>query len=124
MTKDLLSPGLVVRIVVSDPFELTERAIEAEVVTSGIAADAPDKLSVLFRAHEPIQFHGRSWEYLVGRSAVAMRDLSDLATNVIVDAAIVAVPNARVTATNPLDLSWWRGGLAIRGSVSKKELKP
>lgn len=120
MTPVPLPPGLPVEILVSEPFELGVRPIEATVVTSGVAADAPGILSVLVRLRDPIQFRGVSWEYLVARPTKASRDLSEVATNSTVDSAMTGVPNHRATSSDPLDLSWWRGGLAMLGSMSKR----
>jgi hypothetical protein len=115
-----LPVGLLVEILVSDPFEIGVRPLEATVVTSGVAADAPGVLSVLLRLRDPIQFRGVHWEYVVARPTRASKDLSEVATNSTVDSAMTGVPQAKATSSDPLDLSWWRGGLAMLGSISKR----
>jgi len=119
MTPVTLRPGLSVEILVSEPFELSVRPIKATVVTSGVAADSPGVLSVLLRLNDPIQFREISWEYLVARATKTSMDLSGIANNSTVDAAMTGIPQQRATSPDPLDISWWRGGLAILGSVSK-----
>lgn len=115
-----LVPGTLVEILVSDPFDLGVRPIDATVVTSGVSMDAPGVLSVLLKLKDPIQFHGASWGYVVARPINASRDLSEVATDSSVDSTITGVPNDRATSAEPLDLSWWRGGLAMLGSVLKR----
>lgn len=118
MKTSILAPGMKVKILVSEPFELGGRALDAKVVVSGFAKDAPGMLSVLLRLHESIQVAGKTWEYLVARPTNASRDLSEIAVDAEVDCAITGVPPLRVSGSDPLDLSWWRGGLALRGSLS------
>jgi hypothetical protein len=119
MTPTFLPSGSIVEVLVSEPFELAGRSVEAAVISSGVAADAPGVLSVLLRVREPIQIGGTAWEYFVARPAQS-RNLAEVATRETVEAALTAVPKERATSSSPLDLSWWRGGLAILGSVSRR----
>jgi len=115
-----LPVGLLVEILIAEPFELGVRPLDATVVTSGGAADAPGVLSVLLRLRDPILFRGNTWEYLVARPVKASKALSEVATNSTVGSAMTAVPKDRATSSDPLDLSWWRGGLAMLGSISRR----
>ena len=119
MTPSALPVGLNVRICVSDPFELMARPLEATVVASGVAADAPEVRTVLLRLRTPIDFRAMQWEYLVARPMGSSKDFEDIAANSSVDSALTGVSQERAASSDPLDLSWWRGGLAMLGSISK-----
>ena len=118
-TQGALPAGLLVEIIMSEPFELGSKPITATVVTSGVAHDAPGVLSVLLRLAEPITYRGVQWEYLVARPRRAAKDLHEVATGSTVDSNMTGVAVDRASSPDPLDLSWWRGGLGIIGSISR-----
>jgi hypothetical protein len=107
-------------MLISEPFEFGVGPLEATVVTSGVAANAPGVLSVLLHLRSPIHLRGNSCEYLVARPRMASKDLSEVATNASVESSIVGIPTERVTTSDPLNLSWWRGGIALRGTISRR----
>ena len=115
----ILPPGLSVEIVPSEPYELGSAPINASVITSGEAPDAPGILSVLLRLRAPIVYRGVQWEYLVARPRRAAKDLLEVAMGATIDSSLTAVPGDRASSSEPLDLAWWRGGLGIIGTLSR-----
>lgn len=114
-----VDPTTKVELLISDPFELGGKRLLASTVASGEAPDAEGKLSILLRFDQAVPGRGYLWEYAVARPNRSSHDLSKLLDGEAVDAYLTCISNERAEGATPLDLSWWRGGFGMRGTLSK-----
>ncbi len=95
-------------LVVSDPWEFGEGPFEGHVLE--IENNEADKL--LLHLTSLIQFESQQCEYFVVRPR---EDLSNFITLLEqgkkINCNLTMIPKKRALGPNPLDISWWRGGV-------------
>lgn len=122
-TSDL--KGLPVEITVSDPWEfVTEHGsgpFAAAVVAVGHDTKASSQDLLLLKLVTPISHRGTICEYFVAGERSDRDRLADLLRGKTINCTLTRVSAEHALTNNPVDLSWWRGGIALLGSVQTAE---
>jgi hypothetical protein len=114
--------GSAVSIVVSDPWEFgTEHGtgpFEATIVLIEPDPNPPGRdPAALIQLRTALKFAGTSCEYFVAQPRHEGTSLGDLFHGPL-NCNLTAISSERATGASPLDLSWWRGGVVLLGSMS------
>jgi hypothetical protein len=118
--------GQTIEILISEPWELGEsmswRALVGQIEAIGTgrrsAAGASFDPTIMVRVQEPFAYRDQICEWLVGspryedETASAKSQLADGQTF-----NFVRIPAERAQSSDPLDITWWRGGVALIGKV-------
>ena len=114
--------GSQVDILVSDPWDfVTEHGagpFKAQVLQ--VNDSRPEEQGLLVQLEQPLIDKGVRLEYFVVSPRHADSDLASLARGQILTAAVNHIPPDRLDPT-PFDLSWWRGGVYLIGSVTRPQ---
>jgi hypothetical protein len=119
MTTDSLSSlhGRTITVSISEPWELADAAgtepLLAELSGGVPGADQGGGASILIRLKRPIRHEGVEREYFVAATRHEGDNLLDLLSGKATICNLTAVPEAQARSTAPLDLTAWRGGLAL-----------
>jgi len=117
MTLRLKGKTLLIRL--SDPWDLGESFGWEPLSAVVIATKADDKGgALLVRMKRPFIYKDVRCEYFVAVPRHENFSVADLAVGRPVLCAITRVPEDRLEAEDPFDLSWWRGGVAGIGEVA------
>lgn len=79
----------------------------------------PGEGALLVQLQHPLIYRGIRCEYFVVSPRHEGDDIASLAGGKVLPCGLTQIPADRVDSTNPFDLSWWRGGVALLGSVRK-----
>jgi len=111
--------GMSVAVMVSDPWEFgTAHGVgpfTAKVVKTG--KDESGLLKALLRLDVPIVFEGVRYEFIVAESRAVSHPIEGLAHGSSAFCSMTAISSDQANSSKPLDVSWWRGGGALIGSV-------
>jgi hypothetical protein len=120
MTKAALE-GLEVIIVVSDPWEFGTAhgsgPFLATVLQVGPKHWDSGTDAILLRLETPLVYEGITCEYFIASPRLDGGDIKALARGTEVDCTLTRIPADRAMSANPFDLSWWRGGIGLVGSL-------
>lgn len=115
----VLLTGKTLLIKLSDPWDLGEsfgwRPLAAEVVAARVDDEGG---ALLVRMKSPFIYKDVRCEYFVAAPRHEDSSVEDLTAGRPVLCAITRVPEDRLKAEDPFDLSWWRGGVAGIGEVA------
>ena len=113
--------GLAVDVVVSDPWDLTspEGSVRfpARVMKAATHALGASEERLLLRFREAVKWHGGSYRFFVARHRRGLGLEDDLLAGRPVECSLVAVSEEHAASTDPLDTTWWRGGLAVLATL-------
>ncbi len=116
--------GIEVIIVVSDPWEfLTEHGTGpfiATVIQIGADQYVPGKKAILLQLKNPLIYNGLTCEYFIASPRLEGRNITALATGGEVYCGLTRIPADRAISSDPFDLSWWRGGVALVATLHQK----
>jgi hypothetical protein len=122
----MVDRGLVGRrleVVVSDPWEFGTQHGDhprlAVVVRAGVTANGygGEADALLLRWLEPVVFQGVKCEFFVATARHEAHGLDELERGRNLPVSIIRISSAQAASDAPLDLSWWRGGVALLGDV-------
>lgn len=118
--------GKSVFLELSDPWELGEslewKMLQATVIKQGIQPESdfgPESEAIIIRLKEPFSFKGLNYEYLQGsprHEADSFRALRRKKGSVF--CSFTRIPSGQISSESPFDLSWWRGGGGVIGTLS------
>jgi len=97
---------------VSDPFELAGQTLEVD-----LRLEKPS--AWLVELVDPISIQDTEYRYLVVNARHEGKELGVSKTGKAVPCNMTRIPAARARTDNPCDLSWWRGGHAMIGTIRK-----
>lgn len=107
---------------VSDPWDFgTEHGCGpflAQIIKFGPNPWDPKTRSVFIRLLKPLKYKGETCEYFVASPKLADKRLEDLNDGDKFYCGLTHIPPQHASATNPFDLSWWRGGIALEGTLT------
>lgn len=116
--------GMEVTIVVSNPWEFGTAhgtgPFVGRVLKVGGAEDAPGRYLVLLQLYRPLDYKDVSCEYFIASPRLESGSFDSLAEEAGVDCNLTRIPTDRATSLNPFDLSCWRGGAALLGTLRLK----
>lgn len=107
--------GTAVRLVVSDPWDFVTKN------GSGPFEGRIERLcpnSFLVHLNSSVMNGNRSFQYFIASPRYEKDVVVDLLKAATLHCNLVAIPDDRAHSGNPCDLSWWRGGLSLIGTVS------
>jgi hypothetical protein len=117
--------GLPVEITISDPWEfVTEHGsgpFAATVQAVAQEGSGPSRDLLLLRLATPIHHEGTICEYFVAGERSDRDRWADLLRGKSINCTFTRVPPEQARKGNPVDLTWWRGGVALLGSVRRAE---
>jgi hypothetical protein len=73
--------------------------------------------TILIQLSTPLTIEGTRYEYLIASPRHETGDISQLLQGLEVICGISCIPQERATGSTPFDLSWWRGGIGLIGTV-------
>lgn len=115
----MIKQDLRVNLFVSEPWDYGEGPYCGYIYSVENRTD-----SCLFRLMAPVFFEGQRAEYFVVRPRGKELDLIEvLLLGKRISCNVTMIPTERAIGPNPLDLSWWRGGVALVGDLKKSETK-
>ena len=120
--KGLLGRAAIVKV--SDPWNLGEsiawRPLEATIVQHGTLASGygTESEAIILKVNEPFEFEGTRYAYLVGSPRHEGDTFDGLDDGGEVFCSLARVDQEQVESESPFDMSWWRGGGGIIGSLS------
>lgn len=114
--------GTQVEVTVSDPWEFGTQhgtgPFAATVLRAGRGETGQEAL--LLRLRAPLAYRGVNCEYLVASPRHTSGSLSALtAGGGAVSCGFTVIGEERAAAPDPLDLSWWRGGVGLIGTLRR-----
>jgi len=77
-----------------------------------------DSNSLLLEFAQPVRIGAQSYLFAVARPRLKRDHLDTLLRDKLLGCALTCVPQERYDASNPFDLSWWRGGGAAIADVA------
>ena len=77
------------------------------------------RAAALIRLDKPLLFEGVTCEFFVAQSRLKNQSIETITNGVPVECGLTCVSSEHARSANPLDLSWWRGGVGLTGSLSK-----
>ena len=96
--------GRHVRVLASDLFENSTQA--------KIAAVDTDSNSLLISFEPEAEIGSQKYPFAIARPRLQGDDVASLISCGVLGCAMTCIPWDRYNASNPFDLSWWRGGAA------------
>ena len=99
---------------ISEPWEMGE-ALNWPRITGTIVSEGGGSWLVEF--DRPFDYAGEQYRFVVVSARHEGDRLAD-ATSVTVPCNMIRTTAQRASSANPCDVSWWRGGHAITGSVT------
>ena len=108
-----------VSLVISEPWELASEGADSHRLARLAATDDGDGDGhrALVELVEPVVWRGRTFRYLVVKRRDGTSIASDLTAGASIECSFIGQPDDRAHGADPLDMTWWRGGLAGRVSV-------
>lgn len=122
----MVDRGLVGRrleVVVSDPWEFGTQHGDhprlAVVVRAGVTANGSGGKAdaLLLRWLEPVVLGGVTCEFFVATARHEAHGLDELERDGNLPVSLTRISSAQAASDSALDLSWWRGGVALLGDV-------
>lgn len=108
-----------VYIRLSDPWDLGKalgwRQLEGSIVN--IKFDDGLPVSVLVKLSESFNYKDTDCEYFIVSKRLKDGDFGAFAHGSALFSAMTRIPSSQVSADDPFDLSYWRGGVAIIGEI-------
>lgn len=115
--------GTDVGVLVSDPWEFCSAhgngPFGANVVDVGSNEWEPGTDALLIRLKSPVAYRGTQCEFFIVSARHQGADLAAVASGGSVLCSFTQVPAQRARSATPFDLSWWRGGIGLIGSLTK-----
>lgn len=120
MTK-LNAIGLELTTYVSEPWEFVSLNGAGPFIAKVLAAktNEPGKEMLLLQLHKPLSYRDIDCEYFVATLRHEGANLESLLTGAVVTFALTRIPEDRATSTNSFDLSSWRGGVGLIGTLQR-----
>jgi hypothetical protein len=113
--------GRTVSLSISEPWEMAGAAgtepLLAEVLHIGPDQGEGGEASILVRLKRPFRYDGSEREYFVAATRHEGDNLQDLLSGKAVVCNLTAVSASQAQSAAPLDLTAWRGGLALVGTL-------
>lgn len=110
-----------VELIVSDPWEfcteLGAGPFNARILQVGKSQDVPDKDAVLIQLLSPVTYREVTCEFFVASPRHENETLQSLGEGREVSCGLTVIPVDRAHSPNPFDLSWWRGGVGLIGTL-------
>jgi hypothetical protein len=118
--------GMEMSIIVSDPWEFGTvhgtGPFIAKVLQIGIDQYIPGKELLLLQLKTPLIYQDVTCEYFIASPRLEGGDIKALvAKGDEVYCSLIRIPAERATSKNPFDLSWWRGGIGLIGTLRCSE---
>ena len=119
MALDLI--GIKVSIVISDPWDfITEQGegpITGKIIKVGANSWKPGQDAILIHIDTPLKFKGVCCEYFIATPRHELESIAALKDGNAIVCNFARIPSDKANSNNPFDLSWWRGGIALVGTL-------
>jgi hypothetical protein len=77
--------------------------------------DSPTREALLLSMDPPVEIRGQSCRHFVASSRYEGKEIHGILAGERIIVAVTHIPDDRMA--NPFDLSWWRGGVALIGTL-------
>lgn len=112
-----------VDITVSDPWDFgTEHGtgpFTGKVLQTGSNYWVSGEDAILLQVEPPLAYRGTTCEYFVATPRLITSSLPSLTNGYQVECNLTRIPEGQAISANPFDLSWWRGGVGLIGTLRK-----
>ena len=116
--------GLSINVVVSDPWEFGTLhgtgPFTGKILKVGVDPSNSERQSALIQLDMPLVFEGVQCEFFVANSRHVDESLQDILNGSSVVCNLTRISQDHASSSNPLDLSWWRGGVGLICTLSKE----
>jgi len=109
-----------VSFVVSDPWDFGTRHGDGPhyaLIVDKKGSSIPGDDAFLLKLQYPIEEHGVRYNYVIATSRYADKTVASVLDGSKISCAMTLIPDEKLTADDPFDLSWWRGGGAFVGAL-------
>lgn len=116
--------GLPVKITVSEPWEFGTMhgtgPFAGQVLLVGSDPNRSEKrTAALVRLDKPLIFENVTCEFFVAQPRLKNQSIEAITAGAPVECGLTCISTERARSADPLDLSWWRGGVGLTGTLSK-----
>ena len=105
--------GLSIKVGVNELANFTPGTYTGRILKVGVNSDNPDILSALIQLDNPVMFENIKCEFFVGSARHVGVSLESILDNEPILCGLTRISAERAASDNPLDLSWWRGGIGM-----------
>jgi hypothetical protein len=113
--------GAAVNLTPSDPWELVREMgsgpFAATVLRVGADSEVPGRRALLIAFDPPVRRGDVEWRYAIASPRSDADDVTSLARGRPIHCGLTRIPPDRALSDDPFDLSWWRGGDALVGTL-------
>lgn len=108
--------GMKLLFTVAEPwvFETNNGFSSFEVIIEAVKGS-----SLLLKANDPIRVDKCEYRMLVCSPRLEGVQIDEIVVGTSISCSVTCLSNERASQSNPFDLSWWRGGGALLGSVCR-----
>lgn len=114
--KNLLK-GIKINVTVSDPWEFVTEFGSGPFKFKILEVDKNFK-KALIQFVPPLKSDSKRLTYFVVQVRHENESISNLVKNKSIACNLTGIPSDRLDLKKPFDLSWWRGGLVLLGTLS------
>jgi hypothetical protein len=115
--------GMKVSIVISDPWDfITEQGegpINGKIIKVGANSWIQGQDAILIQIDTTLKFKGVYCDYFIATARHESESTAALKDSSVIVCNFARVPSDKANSNNPFDLSWWRGGIALVGTLQK-----
>lgn len=113
--------GLDIELSVSDPWDFCSvhgtGPFLGSILAVGRDPQVPGKEAILIRLKPTLTYNRKVCEYFIASPRLESGDLKALVSGGEVFCSLTMISADRATSLDPFDLSWWRGGIALIGTI-------
>ncbi len=113
--------GQRVQLVASDPWDFVAAdgsvRFDATVIRAATFRQGADEEGLVLALSEPVVWHGQNIAFFVAHERHGHGMIDDLSMRQPIECALIAVTEERAFGSEPLDTTWWRGGLAVNATL-------
>ena len=116
--------GLPIKITVSQPWDFGTMhgtgPFAGQILFVGSDPNRSEKrAAALVKLDKPLLFEGVTCEFFVAQPRLKNQSIETITSGAPVECGLTCISTERARSADPLDLSWWRGGVGLTGSLSK-----
>ncbi len=116
--------GLPIKITVSEPWDFGTLhgtgPFAGRVLYFGSDPNRSEKrTAALVQLDKSLLFEGMTCEFFVAQPKLKNQSIEAITSGALVECGLTCISSERARSSDPLNLSWWRGGVGLTGSLSK-----
>jgi hypothetical protein len=111
--------GFKIKIIVSELADFVPGTYIGRILKVGVDSENPKNEAALIQLDKPVMFENAECEFFVGATRHEGVSLESILDNEPILCNLTRISAERAASDNPLDLSWWRGGIGMICTLRK-----